>query len=88
MLHDDDVQWRLAQLEYERLVAAMRASLRPAAAEQTRQHGRIGWRWSPGLRSGVNELTTYLRSEWARPFVKVRPMPHIGRNDRLTSVTR
>lgn len=86
MLHYDDYQWRLAQLEHERLVTAMRASARPTSAERLQKRWRLSWRWSLGLRPGVDELTTYLRSEWARPFAKTTPLSHSGHSAGLMPI--
>lgn len=88
MLHYNDYEWRLAQPEYERLVAAMRAAAHPAPAECASKHSRSSLRWVLGHRSGVDGLASYLRSELTRPYVRVSPMPHSDHNDRILSTLR
>ena len=84
MLYHGDIEWRLAQFEHERLLLATRAAAPRSSSGLARLFAHPAWRWTSGRRIGI-ELTMYLRSEWARPFVPVERIPRTGSYDGLMS---
>lgn len=84
MLHCGEIDWRLAQFEHERLVAAMRSTTGRSSRPRFWAISWRGWRWGRGQQVRV-EMAMYLRSEWGRPFVPVERVPRPGSYDGLVA---